>query len=182
MKPEENTPEQEPVEAEKAAKPEATTRAQPDDFSDELAAHILSEVAGGRSLKNVLDTDAGMPTRKTFYLWIARNDDFKQQYEIALTDRADALFDEITDIADDAGNDWMERNDPDNPGYDLNGEHIQRAKLRVDARKWAASKLRPKKYGDHVDVTSGGERIGAEISPEQAAQLVRARADRSDTA
>ena len=36
---------------------------------------------------------------------------------------------------------------------------IQRDRLRVDARKWALSKMNPKKYGDKVDVTSGGEKI-----------------------
>ena len=28
-------------------------------------------------------------------------------------------------------------------------EHVQRSRLRVDARKWIASKLKPKKYGDY---------------------------------
>jgi hypothetical protein len=30
-------------------------------------------------------------------------------------------------------------------------ENIQRSRLRVDARKWAAARLAPKKYGDRVE-------------------------------
>lgn len=37
---------------------------------------------------------------------------------------------------------------------------VQYQRLRVDARKWLASKVLPKQYGDRVDVTSGGEKIG----------------------
>ena len=46
--------------------------------------------------------------------------------------------------------------DGENRGYKINGEHVQRSRLRVDVRKWAASKLKPKKYSDRhaVDHTS----------------------------
>ena len=57
-----------------------------------------------------------------------------------------ALF-EIFDISDDGTN---ERNGKDSEGFQLNGEAIQRSKLRVDTRKWALSKLVPKKYGDRL--------------------------------
>ena len=67
--------------------------------------------------------------------------------------QADALAEETLEIADDGKNDWMLDNDPDNPGYKLNGEHVQRSRLRVDARKWFASKVAPKKYGEKVEQT-----------------------------
>jgi len=51
-------------------------------------------------------------------------------------------------------NDWMEQNGEDAVGYQLMGENIQRSRLRIDARKWVASKLKPKKYGDRIDHTS----------------------------
>lgn len=61
------------------------------------------------------------------------------------------------DIADDGSNDWMERfnKDGESIGWVVNGEAVQRSKLRVDARKWALSKLLPKKYGDKIDVNHG---------------------------
>jgi hypothetical protein len=65
------------------------------------------------------------------------------------------LTEEILDIADDGSNDWMEKLDKDGKsvGWAVNGEAVQRSKLRVDARKWIASKLKPKKYGDKLDTT-----------------------------
>ena len=74
---------------------------------------------------------------------------------------ADTLFDEMLDIADDARNDWMERNGKDDAGWEANGEHIQRSKLRLEARKWMAGKLRPKKYGDKITQ----EHTGADGGP-----------------
>ena len=62
--------------------------------------------------------------------------------------------DEKVEIADNASNDWMEREDSDNPGFTLNGEHIQRSRLRIDTRKWLLSKLVPKKFGDKCDLNS----------------------------
>lgn len=43
----------------------------------------------------------------------------------------------------------------------VNNEAVQRAKLRVDTRKWLMSKLSPRKFGDRIDVTSGGEKLPA---------------------
>jgi hypothetical protein len=59
--------------------------------------------------------------------------------------------DETIEIADDGQNDWMERERPDG-GIDvlLNGEHVQRSKLRIDSRKWLLSKLKPERYGDSL--------------------------------
>ena len=33
---------------------------------------------------------------------------------------------------------------------------VARSRLRIDARKWLASKLAPKKYGDKIDATLQG--------------------------
>jgi hypothetical protein len=62
------------------------------------------------------------------------------------------MADETLEIADDAQNDWMERNGADDVGYQLNGENIQRSRLRIDARKWMAGKLRPKVYGEQQEI------------------------------
>jgi hypothetical protein len=65
------------------------------------------------------------------------------------------LADEIIDIADDGSNDWMERELESGKTIEvLNAEHVARSRLRVDARKWVAAKLKPKKYGDKTLVGS----------------------------
>jgi hypothetical protein len=50
----------------------------------------------------------------------------------------------------------METNGKDDVGYRLNGENVQRSRLRLDARKWVASKLLPR-YADKVDLNHGGQ-------------------------
>ena len=128
----------------------------PSGYTQELADRICSELSGGRSLRSVCD-DEGMPDRQTVFRWLRQHDEFCAQYARAKEEAADALADEILDIADDARNDWMERVDPENPGYQFNGEHVQRSKLRLEARKWTASKLKPKKYGDRVALAGDAE-------------------------
>lgn len=102
--------------------------------------------------------DEDMPSRQTLFTWMRLHEEFLDQYARAKEESADALFEEIIDIADDGANDWMEREDDEgnNVGWKLNGEHIQRSKLRVDTRKWAASKLKPKKYGDKIQTEHSG--------------------------
>ena len=90
---------------------------------------------------------------------------------------------EILEIADDARNDYMEKLDDSGNllGYTLNGEHVQRSRLRIDTRKWLMSKQNPKVYGDKLDMTTNGNDIGVSLSASQAEQLLRARADNRDS-
>lgn len=131
-------------------------RGRPSGYSEQIADSICEHIAQGRSLRSICKDD-GMPNLVTVLRWLGApaHEHFRSQYARARTAAADALVEEILDIADDGSNDWMERNDPDNPGYQANQEHIQRSKLRVDARKWYASKLQPRKYGEsqHLEVT-----------------------------
>jgi hypothetical protein len=125
----------------------------PSSFTDEIADEICSRLADAQSLRSICLID-GMPDQTTVYRWLRdpTREAFRQQYAQAREAQADALFDEMLDIADDASNDWMERSGEDKrgPGWDLNGEHVQRTRLRLDTRKWMASKLLPKKYGDKL--------------------------------
>ena len=52
----------------------------------------------------------------------------------------------------------MERNGEDVQSYVENGESLRRSQIRIDARKWIASKMKPKKYGDttHLVGADGG--------------------------
>ena len=61
---------------------------------------------------------------------------------------ADKLFREIIEIADNASGDYVTTSDGKRI---VDHENIQRSRLRVDARKWAAARLAPKKYGDRIE-------------------------------
>jgi hypothetical protein len=111
------------------------------------------------SLRNTLLLD-NMPSMSTFLKWI-NEDAFKQnQYAHACEVRADAIFDEMLEIADDGTNDYMEKIRRDGTSEEvLNSEHVQRSKLRIDARKWMLSKMNPKKYGDKLDLTTDNKSL-----------------------
>lgn len=95
-----------------------------------------------------------MPPESTVRGWV--NDDvhgFSAQYAHARNMGMDALADEILDIADDGRNDVVkEMNSAGEIVERVNFDHINRSKLRVDARKWLMSKIAPKKYGDKIEV------------------------------
>lgn len=138
------------------------------EFSQELFDRICERIADGESLRTIC-ADEDMPSKTTVFRWLANDAALSDQYARAREAQADAIFDEILDIADTAVNDWMETNGQDDVGYRVNGEHIQRSRLRIDARKWMAGKLRPKVYGDKVDVEhSGGFTV---VLPEVASKL-----------
>jgi len=122
----------------------------PSEFSVEVADAICAGLSEGRSLKSICRAD-DMPSSGTVCRWLGdeRYSAFRDQYAKAREAQADTIFDEILDIADDGTNDWMERR-RDDGSVDgvVNNEAIQRSRLRIDARKWMAGKLRPKKYGE----------------------------------
>jgi hypothetical protein len=86
-----------------------------------------------------------MPATSTVFLWLKADNGFSEQYEAAAQERAHALAEEALEIADDAA---------------LAPENVQAARLRVDTRKWFASKLAPKRYGDKVSLGSETETGG----------------------
>jgi hypothetical protein len=110
------------------------------------------------SLREVCRQDE-MPALSSVMLWLSKEDWFSEQYARAKAAGVEALAEEMLDIADNAANDWMERNDKDgeNAGWAFNGEAAQRSRIRIDTRKWLLSKLAPKKYGDKVEQTVKGD-------------------------
>lgn len=110
----------------------------PSDYTPEIATLICSQIAEGRSLRSIIRDNDSVPTMVTIFNWMANNETFLNQYTRAREQQADAFADEMQDIAD-------------NPTGDY-----QRDRLRVDTRKWIASKLKPKKYGDKIEVEHAG--------------------------
>lgn len=132
----------------------------PSKYTPELGLKFCERIASGKSLRTVCK-DKDMPSPATIFLWMSQNEDFLKHYARACEERAEAYVEEMFDIADDGRNDFMEDEymKGKTPGYQLNGENIQRSKLRVDTRKWYVSKIKPKKYGEKLDVTSEGEKL-----------------------
>lgn len=115
----------------------------PSTFTQDTADLICERIADGASLRSICLKD-DMPSKSTVFKWLGQQKTFADQYACAMEARADVLADEIIDIADDGSNDFMGEDEK------YNGDAVARSKLRVDARKWVASKLKPKKYGDRT--------------------------------
>lgn len=127
------------------------------EFTAEIADIICERIADGESLRSIcLDED--MPGKSTVFQWLAGHAEFADQYARAREAQADSIVDEMLDIADDGTNDYITKENSDGSTYEaVNSEHIQRSKLRIDARKWVAGKLKPKKYGDRVALAGDGD-------------------------
>mgnify|MGYP000053022281 CR=1 FL=1 len=116
----------------------------------ELLADEICEViaANGKGLQKLCIENPHWPNKDTIFSWIKNNQKFSDQYARAKKCQIEALVDEIIDIADDDSNDTI-INEQGNRV--LNKEYIARSRLRIDTRKWLASKLIPKVYGAVVD-------------------------------
>jgi hypothetical protein len=115
----------------------------PSAYTPAITAVICARLAAGEPLTKICQDD-GMPDVSTVYRWIEAQPPFRDLYARAREDQADTLADEMVRIAD-------EEPDP------------AKARVRVDARKWVASKLKPKKYGDKVTQEVSGPN-GAPLS------------------
>lgn len=126
-------------------------------YSEELAQVICESLMVGMSLRKICQLD-GMPAISTVMQWLASGKNgFMEQYAHARQVQAEYLLDELIDIADDSADDYEIVNGEER----LNQEHIQRAKLRIDTRKWNIEKLAPKKYGAKQQLEHTGSNGGA---------------------
>lgn len=129
-----------------------TAVGRPSDFSQEIADKLCEGLIEGKSLREICKAD-DMPSTSTVCRWLGKHEEFREQYAHARTAQADALFDEILEIADDGSNDYVARKGEEGEETErVDHDHIARSRLRVDARKWMASKLQPKKYGDKLEL------------------------------
>lgn len=127
-------------------------------YTPDLANEILYEIASGRFINGVCK-DPGMPHERSVRLWVINDHDgFAAKYAQACEMRADRLFEETIEIADDGSIDM------DMETGKILYENVQRSKLRIDTRKFMISKMVPKKYGPPatIQINGKGEDEGGE--------------------
>jgi hypothetical protein len=135
----------------------------PTDYNQALADTICEAISEGRSLREICKEE-DMPSKASIFRWLGLHKEFSDQYARAREEQAESLADEIVHLADTASNPVMVDGIPlmdseGNPVLLADTASIAHARLRVDARKWVASKLKPKRYGDKLDIdqnVSGG--------------------------
>jgi len=123
-------------------------RGRPSDYSAEIADTICDRLAGGDSLRAIC-ADAGMPDRATVSRWLARYEEFRDQYAFAREWQTDRLVDRILEIARDSSGDWVEKVQPDGKVVlVVDHENIARSRLRINILKWMVARMAPRKYGN----------------------------------
>lgn len=112
----------------------------PSDYTPEVAAIICERIADGESLRQICE-EPGMPNRSTVRQWLAVHPEFHAQYARAREEQGDAYAERAIHEA-------------------LTASDAQMGRLRMDALKWAAGKLAPKRYGDKVQQEVSGPNGG----------------------
>ena len=120
----------------------------PSKYTKAIADELCAYLSMGESLRTACEHE-GMPSVKTVFNWFRVHEDFLQQYTRAKEEAADWMAEDILDISDNA---------PTKTNND-----IQKAKLRVDTRKFLMAKMKPKRYGDKLDLTSDGKPLPTPI-------------------
>jgi len=138
----------------------------PSDYTEDMAIEICARLASGESLVRMCKAD-DMPSVSTVYRWIQAHVEFRDNYTRAREDQADTLADEILDIANTPVVGVKTKTNEKGEVETTEGDMIEHRRLQVDARKWIAAKLKPKKYGDKQQT----EVTGADGGPLQITEV-----------
>lgn len=124
---------------------------------------ILTLVENGMTLLKACEAISEMDdvrvTPGLMRFWAKSSKETMLRYIRAQEDKLEAWAEQVVIISDDRGDDVMKDKQGNvlldgrgNPVVDH--ENIQRSKLRVEARKWLLSKLKPDVYGERLAVTA----------------------------
>ena len=122
----------------------------PTKYNDNIADTICAKIAVGRSLRSICE-DENMPDLTTIYEWLRVQPGFSQQYAIATDERTETQQEMLIEMGDRAI-EHAEEADPK-----AANAVVSAYKLKADNLKWSMSKMKPKKYGDKLDLTSDGK-------------------------
>ena len=110
----------------------------PSTYTEEMGNLICDKLTEGMSLRKLCMLDE-FPTASTVYVWLDRFPEFAEKYARAREAATEDMLEEILEIAD-------------HPELDA-----QEKRVRIDTRKWAMGKLKPKKYGEKQVVDVGNK-------------------------
>ncbi|HDV6632351.1 TPA: hypothetical protein RJX14_001139 [Legionella pneumophila] len=124
-------------------------RGRPTKYNTELGREICNIIAStSKGTKKLCAENSHWPCQDTLFTWLKTYPEFSEQYAQAKRCQVELLIDEILEIAD---NDLQDKFTNSHGEIIFNNSAITRAKLRVDTRKWLASKLVPRVYGTRVE-------------------------------
>ena len=138
--------------------------AQPTKYTKELAGKICLLIStSNRGLRSICK-ECKISTTIVLQ-WLKDKPDFLMLYNLAKEAQADFLAEEIIEIADKELKTEEEFSGDAGSSITIK-DNVQRSRLMIDSRKWIAAKLKPKKYGDKLDVEMNSRVITVEIKDE----------------
>lgn len=136
--------------------------ARPNEYDEAIFSELLNRLSSGETLSGICSEDK-YPDASTIRRWVV--DDLHScsaRYTRAREEQIHAMIDETISISDDTSRDTIEKELPSGQTIEIaNTEWIQRSRLRVDTRKWLASKIVPKIYGEKIQQEVTGANGGA---------------------
>lgn len=133
--------------------------AAPHTFTNKTAEAIFEWLASGKSLVAYCERK-DTPGYRTVMRWLAELPEFRKGYALAREHQADFLAEEVLELADKSRIGKKTKKSSDGTLETTTGDMVERSRLQIDARKWYAAKLSPKKYSDKVDHTLSGPNGG----------------------
>lgn len=130
--------------------------ARPSDYTQELADKICEELASGKSLRSVTREES-MPAMSSVFKWLRENKAFSEQYVTACEERVESQHENLLEYGEEA----VEL--AQSVDFKASSAVVSAVKLKSDNLKWSMSKMKPKKYGDKMDVTSDGKSISYNV-------------------
>lgn len=112
---------------------------------DQICEAIENSVHG---IDPICKQNENFPVGQTVRRWLKQYPEFRAKYALAKEFQAEKMADETIEVAYDDRKDWkIITDDEGNERTVFVAESVNRSRLKVDALKWHASKLAPKKYG-----------------------------------
>jgi hypothetical protein len=128
------------------------TRGRPVKYTPALAEEICNTIASiSKGTKRLCSEHAHWPCQDTLFTWLKKYSDFSEQYARSKMCQVELLVDEILEISDDVSQDQYVN---EQGALVSNHSAINRARLKIDTRKWLACKLVPRVYGNKIDIES----------------------------
>lgn len=125
-------------------------KGRPTKYNDTLAKEICDTIASSsKGTKKLCFEHSHWPCQDTLFTWLKAYPEFSEQYALAKIFQVELLVDEILEISDDSSQDQHVN---ELGALVPNPPAINRARLKVDTRKWLACKLIPKVYGNKIGI------------------------------
>jgi len=134
----------------------------PEPVPQDKADEIVEWISHGKTLRDYCRIE-GNPSWRTVYDWLEKDEDFSARFARARELGEDAIAQEALEIIDTVA-EMAGSSGKDSESYHRDSAHVTWLKNRAELRLKLLAKWNPRRWGDKVDLTSGGKAVGLAIN------------------